>query len=119
MDFLGFSLPAHPHAGPAALRGGCWRALRPLLRTSVPLMVALGFTLSRAPPRESPRGQPCGGGAPNRRCGSGKKRWQDEAVHPATAFFADFPLCYRLERVQAAQQEAHHVFRRIFGRDVT
>ena len=87
--------PEHPHAGPAALGCGSGPALRPLLRTPVPLMVALGFTLFRAPPQESPRGQPCGGGTPQRRCGSGKKRSQDKPVYPATDFFADFPLCYR------------------------
>ena len=64
--------PEHPHAGPAALGCGSGHALRPLLRTPVPLMVALEFTFFRAPPRESPRGQPCGGGTPNRRCGSGE-----------------------------------------------
>ena len=94
---IGFSVfsfsaapPVHPHAGPAALGCGSGRALRPLLRTPVPLMVALGFTLFRAPPRESPRGQPCGGGAPNRRCGSDKKRSPSKAVYSATAFLLIF-----------------------------
>ena len=60
---------------------------QPRLNSVIP---STGIPVFRAPPRESPRGQPCGGGALNRRCGSGKKRSQDEAVHPATDFLLIF-----------------------------
>ena len=83
--------------GPSVLAGGF----------CVQLNLSNGIHDSRAPPRESPRGQPCGGGAPNRRGGSGKKRSPDKPVYLATDFLLIFRPATALERVQAAQQEAH------------